>query len=122
TTLMSVKVCGALTACTGVIEGILYAIDNGADVINMSLGGWFVKSAFPGQVSAYNTLFNYAKQQGVTIVVSAGNDSNDLDSRQNIAIKDDAGNIVDRVHLPSLFLTYCDASHVICVSATRDED
>lgn len=122
TTLMSVKVCSVLGGCSGVIEGILYAIDNGADVINMSLGGWFRKSAFPGQVAAYNAIMNYAKQQGVTIVVAAGNDANDLDRQNNIAIKDANGNIIDRVHVPSFFATYCDATHVICVSATRYED
>lgn len=122
TTLMSVKVCSALGGCSGVIEGILYAIDNGADVINMSLGGWFRKSAFPGQVAAYNAIMNYAKQQGVTIVVAAGNDANDLDRQNNIAIRDANGNIIDRVHVPSFFATYCDANHVICVSATRMDD
>lgn len=122
TTLMSVKVCGIISGCPGVVEGILYAIDNGADVINMSLGGWFRKSAFPGMVAAYNTLMNYAKQQGVTVVVAAGNDGNDLDRQHNIAIKDDAGNIIDRIHIPSFFATYCDATHVICVSATRMDD
>jgi subtilisin family serine protease len=122
TTLMSVKVCNLLGSCGGVIEGILYAIDNGADVINMSLGGWFRKSAYPGMVSIYNTLMNYANQQGVTIVVAAGNDGNDLDRQNNIAIRDGAGNIVDRIHIPSFFAAYCDATHVICVSATRMND
>lgn len=122
TTLMSVKVCGVLGSCSGVIQGILYAIDNGADVINMSLGGWFRKSAYPGMVSAYNTLMNYAKQQGVTIVVAAGNDAIDLDRQNNIPIEDAAGNVIDRVHVPSFFATYCDATHVICVSATRQND
>lgn len=122
TTLMSVKVCGVLSGCPGVIEGILYAIDNGADIINMSLGGWFRKSAYPGMVSIYNTLMNYAKQQGVTIVVAAGNDGNDLDRHHNIAIEDASGNIIDRIHIPSFFAAYCDATHVICVSATRMND
>lgn len=122
TTLMSVKVCSFLGGCHGVTEGLLYAIDNGADVINMSLGGWFKKSAFPGAVAAYNKIMNYAKQQGVTIVVAAGNDGNDLDTQKNIAIRDDEGNIADRVHVPSFFSTYCDATQVICVSAVRAAD
>ena len=122
TTLMSVKVCSFLGGCSGVAEGILHAVDNGADVINMSLGGWFAKSAFPGAVAAYNRIMNYAKQQGVTVVVSAGNDSNDLDTHKNIAIRDAEGNVIDRAHVPSFFSTYCDATHVICVSATRRGD
>lgn len=122
TTLMSVKVCSVFGGCHGVVQGILYAIDNGADVINMSLGGWFKKSAYPGQVAAINKIMNYAKQQGVTVVVAAGNDGDDLDTQKNIAIKDASGRIVDRIHVPSFFATYCDATQVICVSATRMND
>jgi subtilisin family serine protease len=123
TTLMSVKVCSVLGGCHGVEQGILYAIDNGADVINMSLGGWFKKSAFPGAVAAYNKIMNYAKQQGVTIVVAAGNDGDDLDTQKNIAITRDAqGNVTERAHVPSFFATYCDATQVICVSAVGAND
>ena len=121
TTLMSVKVCSFLGGCHGVVQGILYAIDNGADVINMSLGGWFQKSDYPGQVAAINKIMNYAKQQGVTIVVAAGNDGDDLDTQKNILVKNADGSS-DRVHVPSFFATYCDATHVICVSATRLND
>lgn len=122
TTLMSVKVCSFLGGCDGVVEGLLYAIDNGADVVNMSLGGWFQKSAFPGAVAAYNRIMNYAKQQGVTVVVSAGNDGIDLDRQNNVPIDDEDGNLIGRFHVPSFFSTYCDATHVICVSATRMGD
>lgn len=121
-TLMSVKVCSFLGGCPGVVEGILYAIDNGADVINMSLGGYFTKATNPGAVAVYNRISNYAKQQGVTLVVSAGNDSIDLDRNRDVPIYDDAGNIIDRVHAPSLFHSFCDATHVLCVSATRQDD
>lgn len=122
TTLTSVKVCSVFGGCSGVTQGLLHAIDSGADVINMSLGGWFSKAAFPGAVSAYNRIMNYARQNGVTIVVAAGNDANDLDRQNNIAIRDATGEIVDRVHIPSFFATYCDATHVICVSATSMND
>lgn len=102
TTLIAVKVCNVFGSCPGaaVFEGIVHAMENGADVINMSLGGSFDKSENPGFVSVINRLFNAAKQAGVTVVVSAGNDSADLD------------------HNRDTFSTYCDATHVICVSAT----
>ena len=122
TTLMSVKVCGFTGSCPGVFEGILYAIDNGADVINMSLGGQFEKSANPGAVSVFNSIINYANQKGVTLVVAAGNDAIDLDRNRNVPVRDAAGNIIDRVHAPSLFHSYCSAPHVICVSSTRRGD
>jgi subtilisin family serine protease len=122
TTLMSVKVCSFLDGCHGVYQGVLFAIDHGADVINLSLGGWFRKSAYPGEVAAYNRLMNYAKQKGVTIVVAAGNDGNDLDRQQNIFVGYDADGNEIRTHVPSFFSTYCDATHVICVAATRMND
>jgi subtilisin family serine protease len=87
----------------------------------MSLGGWFKKSAYPGQVAAFNKIMNYAKQQGVTIVVAAGNDGDDLDTQKNILVKN-ADGTTDRLHVPSFFATYCDATHVICVAATRQSD
>jgi subtilisin family serine protease len=100
TTLMSVKVCSVVGGCPGVVEGILDAIDQGADVINMSLGGYFKKADYPGAVAFFNQVMNYAKQRGVTVVVSAGNDASDLQRDTNI------------------FKTYCDATQVICVAAT----
>ena len=101
-TLMGVKVCSVFGGCPGgaIVGGIVHAVENGADVINMSLGGDFEKREFPGYVSLVNRLFNYARSQRVTMVVSAGNESIDLD------------------HFTNGFKTYCDAPHVICVSAT----
>ena len=124
TTLMSVKTCSANTAlgCPGLIQGFLFAIDNGADVINMSLGGWFAKSDYPGTIAAYNRLMNYARQKGVTVVVAAGNSSIDLDRNTNVPLLDSLGNVAERVHIPSFFTTYCDAAHVICVAATGRND
>jgi len=101
-TLMGVKVCSVYGGCPGsaIFGGIAWAIEHDADVINMSLGGSFQKKDYPGYVSVINRLFNYAKNQKVTIVVSAGNEYTDLD------------------HDANGFKTYCDAPHVICVSAT----
>ena len=101
TTLIGVKVLsgqgsGSLSA---VLSGVLWAADHGADVANMSLGGGFAKAGNGRALSLINKVFNYAKQKGMLVVVSAGNESSDLDHNGNV------------------FASYCDATHVICVSA-----
>ncbi len=53
---------------------IRYAADNGAHVINMSLGGRVSRSDVP---SYYQDAIKHAYDKGVTIVVAAGNDSID---------------------------------------------
>ena len=52
----------------GIADAIRYAADNGAKVINMSLGG-----AFPSKVLA--KAVEYAHKKGVTVVCAAGNES-----------------------------------------------
>ncbi|NMH75183.1 S8 family serine peptidase [Bacillus sp. RO2] len=49
-----------------VAEGIIYAVDNGAQVINMSLGSYF-----PSQI--IEEAVNYAIASNVTVVAAAGN-------------------------------------------------
>lgn len=103
TTLMGVKVCSVVDGgCPGsaIFSGIAHAVDNGADVVNMSLGGSFFKSDFPGAHSFFNKFFNYARSAGVTVVVSACNSSIDLD------------------HDGNGYKTYCSTPSTICVSAT----
>lgn len=101
-TLIGVKVCSLFGGCPGsaIFAGVDHAVSSGADVINMSLGGTFDKSRYPGYVSIIERAFNAARAAGVTVVVSAGNDDRDLD------------------HDGSGFKTYCNASAVVCVSAT----
>ena len=101
TTLMGVKVCSVQGWCedAAVIQGVLHAVDNGADVINMSLGGYFDKRD-EHVVGFINRAFNYANRMGVTVVVSAGNDSIDMD------------------HDGDSYKTYCNTPNTICVSAT----
>ncbi len=110
TTLIGVKVCNVNGSCptSGVLAGVMYAADAGADVMNLSLGGLFLKSANPGFVSVINRAFNYANRAGVVIVVAAGNANTDLDRD----IHPTAG------HVPSLYASYCDAAVTVCVSAT----
>ncbi len=102
TTLMAVKICDVFGSCAfgSLIEGFLHAVDNGADVINLSLGGGFTKASLGWYVGFINRVFNYAHQRNVTVVVAAGNEGENLDRNANT------------------FATYCDAPHVICASAT----
>lgn len=100
TTLMGVKVCSVYGGCNHIFQGIEHAVDHGADIINMSLGGKFNRRDYPGYVSVINRYINYTNQNGVLLVVSGGNDGLDLD-------RDRDG-----------YKTYCNAPHAVCVSAT----
>jgi len=89
-TLMGVKVLHSGSGSFGwVIGGILYASDPAsfglgscakADIINMSLGGLFPKSATGGGqlFAALNKAVNFAASQGVLVVSAAANDGIDL--------------------------------------------
>lgn len=72
--LMAVRVLEATGSgtTTSIVEGIDYAIANGAKVINMSLGGG---SEDPTFIQAITD----AQTAGVLVVVAAGNESNDND-------------------------------------------
>jgi subtilisin family serine protease len=73
----------------------------GFDVINMSLGGYIVRSDGPEDVAvwtAWNRMADYVTRQGVTIVASAGNAGLDLNGPLE--------------HIPS------DVTGIICTGAT----
>lgn len=53
---------------SSITEGIVYAVDNGADVINASFSG-------PGRPQAISDAIAYARAAGVVFVAAAGNDS-----------------------------------------------
>jgi len=111
-TIVSVKVFG-INPDTGELEGyftwtisgILYAASVGADVINLSLGGYIAHSEPPANevnlfLKVLRKAVNYAGQQGVTVICSAGNDA--LDGQG------DGGFL----HIPS------DIGTAACISAT----
>src|SRR6266700_3329864 len=102
TKLVAVKVCGYINDCpfSSILNGVIYAADNGADVINLSLGGAFTKAGNGRFVGLINKVFNYARSKGVTIVVAAGNEAADLD------------------HDGNSYAAYCSTPAVICVAAT----
>ncbi|WP_430779993.1 S8 family serine peptidase [Actinoplanes sp. G11-F43] len=54
-------------AASDTAAGIVWAADNGAQIINMSLGG-------PVQVSAVSSAIAYARGRGVTVIAAAGNE------------------------------------------------
>ena len=70
TTIMPVKVLNAqgTGSYDQIADGIYYATDNGADIINMSLGGY-------GTTSTLENAVNYAWNNGVLVVCAAGNDN-----------------------------------------------
>ena len=109
TTLVGVKVCNVFGSCptSSVLAGIMYASDIDADVMNLSLGGLFLKSLNPGFVSVINRAITYANRAGTVVVVAAGNSNVDLDR-----------NIFQGVHYPDLYASYCDGPTTVCVSAT----
>ena len=70
-----------------IIDAIYYAANNGADVINMSLGSTYYNANLsdyefydPYGYSSYYDALTYAVNKGVTVVIAAGNDdlNNDL--------------------------------------------
>ena len=105
-TIMGVKVLSRWGEGTisGVLDGVLWAADHGADVANLSLGETFAKPGNGRYVAMIQQAFNYAHRKGTLLVVSAGNDSRDMD------------------HDGNLFNAFCNGANVVCVSATGPAD
>jgi serine protease len=62
-----------------IADGVVYAVDNGAEVINMSLG---INARYNVQTDpVMDPALDYAYANGVTVVVSSGNDG----SRKNVS-------------------------------------
>jgi subtilisin family serine protease len=101
-TLLAVKVNDSTRATSvgRILSGIVYAADQGADVINLSDGRERDKSGNPGIVAGFERAVNYAFRKGALLVTVPFNDAADLDHNG------------DLVRLP------CEAANAICVSAT----
>ncbi|SFL29568.1 S8 family serine peptidase [Lysobacter sp. cf310] len=66
----------------GILQGILYATDNGADVINMSLGvsgGLPIAADTKDLIKAMQKAVLYARQNNTIVIASTGNDAIDFD-------------------------------------------
>jgi subtilisin family serine protease len=76
-TIMAVRVLGAdgSGSSAGIIQGINFAVNNGAKVINMSLGGNLPLGTSPD--AAYAAAITAAQTADVVVVVAAGNDGHD---------------------------------------------
>lgn len=61
-----------------VANAIYYAVDNGANIINMSFGKYF-----SGHIKEVQEALQYAKEHNVLIVQAAGNDYLNIDKRPN---------------------------------------
>src|SRR5438128_2562880 len=101
-TLLAVKVVDSTfrTSAGRLLAGIVYAADQGVDVINLSNGVQRDKSENPGTVAAFERAVNYAFRKGALLVSVPFNDAADLDHNG------------DLVRLP------CEAANAICVAAT----
>jgi subtilisin family serine protease len=61
-----------------VANAIIYAADNGAQIINMSFG-----KGFSPQKQVVDKAVKYAESKGVLLIHAAGNDGDDLDKKEN---------------------------------------
>ena len=104
TRLIGVKIFGfdGSGSVAAILAGIVWAADHGADVANLSFGipGGVDKAGNGRFLGLTNRVFNYANRAGMVVVVAAGNDGENLDNNGRS------------------FSAYCEAGHVICVSAT----
>jgi minor extracellular serine protease Vpr len=66
--LYAVRVFGCAGSTAETVDAIEWSLDNGMDVINMSLGSSFGKATDPSAVAAHN-----AARAGIVVVTSAGN-------------------------------------------------
>jgi len=71
--IMSLNVFGGTSgsSSTDIVNAIHYAADNGASVINMSIGG-------VGRNAAYEAAIAYAVSKGVTVLAAAGNERKEV--------------------------------------------
>ena len=89
-----------------IANGIYYAVNNGAKIVNMSFG----KSVSPGKKKVWEA-FKYAQDKGVLLVHAAGNDNEDIQKSDNFPTN------FKKLDDPKSFLT-----NVITVGASTNDD
>jgi subtilisin family serine protease len=110
TTLFGVKVHdrGRSNRISAYLKGIVYAADHGADVIHLSIPLEFDKRENPGLVAAVSRATTYAHRKGAVMIAAAGNTP---PAQNTPGGPGDLDHDIDRFR-------FCNAVHVICVSAT----
>lgn len=105
----------------GIIQGIVYAADHGADVLNMSLGvhgGLPVNGKGANDVSelinATKRAVRYARARNGLTIVAAGNDAQDLDKSSGVKICDNDGSC----YVANLRAFPAELPGVLAISAT----
>jgi lantibiotic leader peptide-processing serine protease len=95
------------------LEGILYATDNGANVINMSLGGYFDRTSADDMsfVDIFQRVVDYAFQRGILLVAAAGNNAEDFNTATS-----PTGSYVDSLNAPA------GLHHILSVGASGPVD
>ncbi|HVI25251.1 MAG TPA: S8 family serine peptidase [Xanthomonadaceae bacterium] len=104
----------------GIIQGIVYAADHGADVINMSLG---IKGGLPVNgpgandvaelINATKRAVDYARKRNALTIVSTGNEAVDFDHASGVKICDD-----DDCYVANLKAFPAELPNVLAISAT----
>jgi lantibiotic leader peptide-processing serine protease len=102
TRLMSVKIgrVDRLGSFSDMLRGLIYAVDQGADVANISFGTLVSRGATRGDMRAFATVLSYTSVKGMLVIVGAGNDRANLDQ------------------IGGAMYAWCEMPLVICVSAT----
>ncbi|MFN2388748.1 MAG: S8 family serine peptidase [Actinomycetota bacterium] len=94
------------------LEGIAYAADNGADIINYSSGHSILWDPIE------RTMFQHVTQAGVLIAAAAGNERGDNDMLLDRDLDDDGRSDMVSPHYPSSY----DIDGILAVAASTDRD
>ncbi|HEX2450053.1 MAG TPA: S8 family serine peptidase, partial [Gemmatimonadales bacterium] len=75
---------GAGCPLGAILQGMQYAADIGAAVVNMSIAGPAPRAELRGFESVLNRAINYLHRKGTLLVVAAGNEAIDYDHQNDL--------------------------------------
>jgi subtilisin family serine protease len=92
-TLMPIKLSTPISVNSNLMDrladSIRYAVDNGANVINVSLGvdmeSWTMKQVHGDSRQKVDEALRYAEEKGVVVVAAAGNSGNEPDTQDTVS-------------------------------------